>query len=338
MARFESAFSKWLGVASATAVCNGSVALDLAFGALNLPPGSEVILPSFTIISCAAAIVRAGLRPVCVDCDPRTYNMTVEGVEGALTSKTSAVLLVHTYGLPAEADAIVSLARQRNLRVVEDCAEILGQRYRGKLCGTFGDVATFSFYANKHISTGEGGMVTTADPEIGVRLHGLKSFSFGKGASRFHHEALGWNFRLGNMQAAVGLAQLERLDDHLALKRSLGMSYNALFKGYAKLQLPLHQAESATNIYWVYPVLLNDSVGCDAAHVIARCETEGVICRPFFHGMHEQPVFRRQGLFHNVVLPVTERLSRRGFYLPMGPKISSEEQRRVVDVVCAVLG
>lgn len=335
--RFEEAFAHWLGVESAATVCNGSFALDIAFAALRLEPGSEVILPSFTIISCAAAIVRGGLVPVCVDCDPVTFNMTPEGIRRAITTKTKAILLVHTYGLPAHAEEIVAIAQSHNLIIVEDCAEIVGQTYKGRLCGTFGDIATFSFYANKHISTGEGGMVTTNNRIYGERVRALKNFVFGKGSHRFHHEDLGWNCRMGNMQAAVGLAQLEMLDSHLIRKREVGGRYNSLFEGVKGIQLPLAKTDYATNIYWVYPIVLNESVGFDAHTAIARCEGVGVMCRPLFFGMHEQPVFRKRDMFKGVSLPTTERLSRRGFYIPMGPNITEAEQAHVAQTIRSLI-
>src|ERR1700674_5040212 len=198
------------------AVCNGSAALDLALAALKCEPADEVILPSGTIISCAAAIVRAGATPVVVDSDPYTWNMDVNQVAERITSRTRAIMVAHVYGLPVDMDGVLMLAEKHGLKIIEDAAEMHGQDYKGKPCGSFGDISTFSFYPNKLVTTGEGGMVLTDDPLLAERCRSLRNLCFGK--KRFVHEELGWNFRLSNVQAAIGVAQLERLDEFVQKK------------------------------------------------------------------------------------------------------------------------
>ncbi len=329
---FEQKMAARVGRSHGVAVSNGSTALDLAVRALGLPEGSEVIMPAFTIISCAAAIIRAGLVPVLVDAEPRTWNMDVAAIEARLTSRTRAIMVVHIYGLPADMAPILDLAAKHGLRIIEDAAEMHGQTYRGKACGSFGDVSAFSFYPNKHITTGEGGMILTDDPHVAERCTSLRNLSHSPDR-RFVHEELGFNYRLTNLQAALGLAQLERLDQSVAKKRRMGALYNAHFEGMAELELPPPSTDYADNIYWVYGMVLADKVRLDAQEMMRRLEQLRVGTRPFFWGMHEQPVFRKMGLFKGERYPVAERIARRGFYVPSGLGITEEQQLRVVAAV-----
>ncbi len=329
---FEEKMAARVGRSHGIAVSNGSTALDLAVRALGLPEGSEVIMPAFTIISCAAAVVRAGLLPVLVDAEPRTWNMDVTAIKSRLTSKTKAIMVVHIYGLPTDMAPVMELAAKHGLRIIEDAAEMHGQTYRGKACGSFGDVSTFSFYPNKHVTTGEGGMIMTDDVRLAERCKSLRNLSHSPDR-RFVHEELGFNYRLTNLQAALGLAQLERLDQSIAKKRHMGEFYNLHFEGMAGLELPPARTDYADNIYWVYGMVLADRVPLDAAQMMGRLERLGVGTRPFFWGMHEQPVFRKIGLFERERFPVTERIARRGFYVPSGLGITEEQQLRVVAAV-----
>jgi len=314
------------------AVTNGTAALELAVAALGLDPGDEVILPTFTIISCAAAIVRAGAVPVVVDSDAVTWNMDVAQVEAAVTERTRAIMVVHIYGLPVDMDPILRLAEKHGLKIIEDAAEAIGQTYRGRPCGSFGDISVLSFYPNKHITTGEGGMVLTDDHALAERCRSFRNLCFQK--RRYVHEELGWNFRMSNLQAAVGVAQLEQLDDFLRRKRANGAALSAALAGIPGLQLPLAGADYAQNVYWAYGVVLNDDVPFDAEEAMARLAKLGVATRAFFWPMHEQPVFRRMGLFADVRCPAAERLARRGFYLPSGIGLTGE-QIVTVGAACA---
>jgi perosamine synthetase len=330
--QLEEQFAARVGRRYGITVCNGSVALDAAVAALNIGPGDEVILPSFTIISCAAAIVRAGATPVVVDSDPLTWNMDVQHIEAKITSATKAIMVVHIYGLPVDMDPLLRLAEQYGLKVIEDAAEMHGQTYRGKPCGSFGDLSTFSFYPNKHVTTGEGGIIVTDDEALAERCRSLRNLCF-QPQKRFVHEELGWNFRMSNVQAALGVAQLERLDESVAKKRAIGQRYTKLLADIPGVQLPLPQTDYADNIYWVYGIVLQDVLPFDAEEAMRRIRQHQIGTRPFFWPMHEQPVFHKMGLFANESCPVAERLARRGFYIPSGLAITEEQMDRVVEVL-----
>ncbi len=333
--RFEREFAARVGRQYGIAVCNGTAALDLAVASLDLHPGDEIIVPTFTIIACLHQIVRSGLKPILVDCDPDTFNLRLDDVRARLTPRTKAVMAVHLYGLPVDMLGLLNIAREYGLRVVEDAAEMHGQTCDGRPCGSFGDVSTFSFYPNKHVTTGEGGMITTDRPEIAERCRSLRNLCF-QPDRRYVHEELGWNYRMTNLQAALGLAQLERLDEFVTRKRDMGRQYNRLLAGLDALQLPVERTPQAENIYWVYPVVLRDHVPFDAAEAMRRLAEHGIQTRAFFWPMHEQPVFRRLGLFAGERYPVAERLARRGFYIPCGLGITPEEQSFVASALCTI--
>ncbi len=334
--QFEERFAARVGRRYGIAVCNGSAALETAVAALGLGYGDEVILPTFTIISCAAAVVRAGAKPVLVDSDPVTWNMDVGQIAAKITPRTKAIMVVHIYGLPVDLDPLLALARQHGLRVIEDAAEMHGQTYRGRPCGSFGDLSTFSFYPNKHLTTGEGGMLVTDDTALAKRCRSLRNLCFQPG-KRFVHEELGWNFRMTNLQAAVGLAQLERLDEFVARKRRMGARYTELLAGVVGLQLPLPATDYADNIYWVYGLVLDESLPLDAEDAMHRLLKAGVGTRPFFWPMHKQPVFQNRGWFDGERFPVAERLAQRGFYIPSGLALSEAQMEEVATVVREVL-
>ncbi|MEA5535272.1 DegT/DnrJ/EryC1/StrS family aminotransferase [Crocosphaera sp. XPORK-15E] len=330
--QFEEKFAQTVGRKQAIAVSNGSVALDAAVVALDIQPGDEVILPTFTIISCGAAIVRAGAVPVVVDCDRHTWNMDVEQIEAKITPKTKAIMVVHIYGLPVDLTPILELAKKYGLKIIEDAAEMHGQTYKNKPCGSFGDISTFSFYPNKHITTGEGGMIVTDDDNLAQRCRSLRNLCF-QPQKRFVHEELGWNLRFTNLQAAVGVAQLERLKEFVAKKRRMGQRYTEQLAHISQLELPLVKTDYAESIYWVYGVVLRDDVPFDATEAMEQLRQQGIGTRPFFWCMHEQPVFLKMGLFSGESYPVAERLARRGFYVPSGLGLTDEQLDRVVQGV-----
>ena len=334
--QFEELFSRRVDRRYGIAVCNGSAALDAAVAALGLGRGDEVILPAFTIISCAAAIIRAGARPVLTDVDPDSWNMDVRQVERRITANTKAIMVVHIYGVPVDMEPVLDIARQYGLAVIEDAAEMHGQTYKGQPCGSFGDISTFSFYPNKHITTGEGGMILTNDDRLAEECRGLRNLCF-QPQKRFVHKRLGWNLRMTNLQAALGLAQLERLDEFVARKRHMGRKYTELFSGVPGIQLPLAQTEYAKNIYWVYGLVLKDEVSFDADEAMRRLQAEGVGTRPFFWPMHEQPILREMGFFTDESYPVSERLARRGFYIPSGLALTDSQMERVAEALYKVM-
>lgn len=331
---FEQAWASYCGVRHGIAVSNGTVALQLALAAARLEPGSEVILPTFTIVSCVTAVLYNGLVPVLVDADPETWCMDVSQVEAKITSRTRAIMPVHIYGHPVDMDPVTECAAARGLLVVEDAAEAHGAEYKGRRCGSLGDVSCFSFYANKVVTTGEGGMVLTDDDALAGTLRQMRNLCFGS-TDRFRHEDLGFNFRLTNVQAAIGLGQVERIDELVARKREIASRYAAGLRGLP-LQLPVER-EWATNVYWMYGVVLEDEAGMDAAEFARRLGALGVDTRPFFLGMHEQPALRKRGLFVGERFPVAERLARYGLYLPSGLALTDEQQDRVIAAVREVL-
>ena len=333
---FERRMAAHVGRAQGIAVANGSAALDIVIEALDIGPGDEVIIPSFTIISCAAPIVRRGATPVLVDSDSSTWNMDVSTLEHLVTARTKAVMAVHTYGLPVDMDPLLDIARRHRLVVIEDAAEALGLRYKAQQCGSLGDITALSFYPNKHVTTGEGGMVLTDDDALADRCRSLRNLCF-QPDRRFVHEQLGFNYRLSNLQAAVGVAQLERLDEHVEFKRRMGLRYTSLLQDCPGIQLPLTRTEYADNGYWVYGLVLEDTVPLDARQLADELRTRGVGTRPFFFPMNRQPVFLRGGLFEGVSCPVAERIAERGLYLPSGLGLTQEQADRVAAAVTDVL-
>jgi perosamine synthetase len=335
--KLEEGMAAIAGQRHGIAVMNGSVALEVAIAALRIGPGDEVILPTFTIISCAAAIIRAGAIPVVVDADPVTWNLDPAKLAAVITPRTKAIMVVHIYGLPVNMDPVIRIAREHGLKIIEDGAEQIGQVYHSRpgenrMIGSFGDVSTFSFYPNKHITTGEGGMVLTNDETVAERCRALRNLCFGR-KSRFVHEELGWNFRMSNLQAAVGVAQMELLDRTLEKKRLIGAWYDELLREVKGIDLPPPRTAYAENIYWVYGIVLKNHIPFDAEEAMFRLSSAGIGTRPFFWPMHEQPVLQRMGFFSDVSCPVAERIARRGFYLPSGVALTRDQVETTASAV-----
>ncbi len=314
---------------------SGTAALELAMKSLSLKPGDEVIIPTFTIISCAAAVLGAGGVPVLVDADPETWGPSVSSISEKISDRTRAIMPVHIYGHSCDMDPIMEMATENNLAVIEDSAEAHGALYKGNRCGSFGDMSCFSFYANKMITTGEGGMILTNDKSLAARLQSARNLCF-QAERRFYHEELGSNYRITNVQAAIGLAQLEAIDSIIRVKREIADAYTARLRDIQGLELPIEQPW-ARNVYWVYGIVLDEMYGRSAVDLSKAIKEKGIDSRPFFLGMHEQPVFARKGLFKNEEYPVAERLSRQGLYLPSFPAMTEADIDQVVDAVRAFL-
>jgi len=341
---FESGWATYCGRRHGVAVSNGSTALQVAVAALGLEPGDEVIMPTFTIVSCAAAVLAAGAVPVLVDSDPELWTMDVTQLESRLTSRTRAVMPVHIYGHPVDMDPVLEFVERHGLALIEDAAEAHGAEYLSgrdgpspewRRCGCFGELSCFSFYANKLVTTGEGGMVVTDDDELADRLRSLRNLCFQPGR-RFYHESLGFNFRLTNVQAALGVAQLERIDEIVHRKREVATAYSERLADIASLQLP-PEASWARSVYWMYGLVVDEATGLDAAGFAERLRELGVDTRPFFLGMHEQPALHDLGLLRDERHPVAERLARQGLYLPSGLAQTDEQVERVCAAVREVL-
>ncbi|MDE6846219.1 MAG: DegT/DnrJ/EryC1/StrS family aminotransferase [Lachnospiraceae bacterium] len=333
---FEAKMSAAVGRKYGIAVSNGTAALEVAVQALGIGEGDEVIMPAFTIISCAMAVTKLGAVPVFVDSDPYTWNMNIDEIEAKITDKTKAIMAVHLYGLPVQMDAIMELAQRYHLKVIEDAAEMHGQTYNGKPCGSFGDISTFSFYPNKHITTGEGGMVVTDDEELSDRCRLLRNLCFRKDV-RYVHDEISDNYRFTNLQAAIGLAQLERLDEFIDRKRKMGKYYTERLRDIKGLILPIEKTDYADNIYWVYGLVLDQNIAADNKTVQKLLEEQGVGTRSFFWCMHEQPVYRNQGMYLNEVYPNAEYLARKGFYIPSGLALTEEQMDWVAASVHKVM-
>jgi len=341
---FEQKWAEYCGRRYGIAVCNGTVALQMAVAALDLEPGDEVIMPTFTIISCALAVIYNGGVPVLVDSDPRTWCMEVDQVKGRVTPRTRAIMPVHIYGHPVDMDPLLDLADEYGLAIIEDAAEAHGAEYLSgqgvsdpcwRRCGSFGALSCFSFYANKLVTTGEGGMVLTDDVRLAEKARSLRNLCF-LPERRFYHEELGFNFLMTNLQAALGLAQLERMEEIVARKRWMGREYTRRLKDIEVLQLPVEEPW-ARNVYWMYGLVLSEETGMDASQFAQKLKEQGVDTRPFFLGMHEQPVFHKRGLFLNEHYPGAERIARQGLYLPSGLALTEEQLVRVCDAVHEVL-
>jgi len=333
--RFEDDMSSCVGRKYATACTSGTAALDIAVGALELKSHDEVIMPSFTIISCAQSLVTHGITPILVDSDYQTFNMKIEDIEEKISSKTKAIMIVHIFGLTVDVDPILELAKKYNLKIIEDAAQMHGQTYKGKKCGSFGDISIFSFYPNKHITTGEGGMVLTDDEALDKRAKSLRNLCFTQ--DRFIHEELGYNYRMTNMQAALGVAQLEQIDKIVEKKRWIGNSYNELLKDIDTINLPVVKTDYCKNIYWVYAITLKDDYEKTAKQIMKELREYKIGTRPFFYPMHKQPVFNKLGFFLKDELPNSEKLYEKGFYIPSGLALTKEQMIEVSAILHKVL-
>jgi perosamine synthetase len=334
--KFEKEFANFVNRKYAVSVSNGSDALDLSIFILGLEAGDEIILPTFTIISCMSQILRQGLIPIFVDCDPLTFNMDVNKIENLITAKTKAIMAVHIYGLPVEMNIVEALCNKYDLLLIEDAAEMHGQTYENKKCGSFGDLSVFSFYPNKHITTGEGGMIVTDNEEYFNRIKSLKNLGFMQ-ERRFVHEELGWNMRLTNMQAAIGLAQLERIDEIILRKREVGNGYNIRLQDLNSVHLPIINTSYAENIYWVYPLVLKNESQFNALDVMKTLGGRGIGTRPFFYPLHKQPVLSKFGYELNLNLPNSEYIAEKGFYIPSGLGVTEEQMDYVARTIMEIL-
>lgn len=333
---FEQKMSASVNRKYGIAVSNGTAALEVACQALGITQGDEVIMPTFTIISCAMAVTKLGAIPVLVDSDIDNWNMKVDEIEKKITSKTKAIMMVHIYGLPVMVDKVLELAKKYNLKVIEDAAEMHGQTYNGLPCGSFGDISTFSFYPNKHVTTGEGGMVVTDSDELAERCRLLRNLCFRKDV-RYVHDEISDNYRFTNLQAAVGLAQLERLDEFIQKKRDMGKYYTEKLQGVKGIQLPIEKTSYADNIYWVYGILLKEEIKVDNRQIQKLLASEGIGTRTFFWCMHEQPVYQNMGLDMGKEYLNAEYMARKGFYIPSGLALTKEQMDKVVEGIINVM-
>ena len=328
--KFEDSFKKIISRKYSATVSNGTAALDIAIKTLNLKKGDEIIVPNFTIISCLNEIIREGIKPIFIDADPSTFNIDTDQIESRITKKTKAILIAHIYGLPVNLDKIITLKNKYKLKLIEDCAEQLGQTYKKKPIGSFGDISTFSFYANKHITTGEGGMIVTNNKSYYKKFLELRNICFSLKKPRFIHDDIGWNYRMTNMQAAIGYAQLKKLRYFIKKKRKIGNFYSKELQKISDLQLPILSNEFSKNIFWVYSIIIKNK-NLNAIKLSKNLKKKGIETRPFFYPMHMQPIIKKLKLIDkNEKFPVSEKIYRYGLYLPSGIGNTFNELKEVV--------
>jgi perosamine synthetase len=324
---FETSFQQFLGRKHAVATCNGTIALQLALLGMGIGPGDEVIVPSLTYVATANAVTYCGATPVFADSEPYTWCVSVESVARLITPRTKGIIPVHLYGHPCDMGPLMELANANGLWVVEDCAEAQGATCEGILVGKFGTAAMFSFFGNKIVTTGEGGMVVTDNDEVADRLRLLR----GQGmdlARRYWHPIVGYNFRMTNIQAAIGLAQMERVEQLIADRRRIGAWYNKRLKDVTALTLP-PQAPNCGTVYWLYSVLVNEASRRDS--LMAELAAAGIETRPFFYPVHHFPMYRQHRT--DTGCPVACALSAAGVNLPTSSYLKEED----VNIIAAVL-
>ena len=325
--RFERAFAEFCGVSHGVSCCNGTVALHLALLAYGVDLGDEVIVPTLTYVATANAVAYCGAKPVFVDSESATWNLNPDRLEACITPRTRGIIVVHLYGHPVDMDPVLAVARKHGLFVIEDAAEAHGARYKGRPVGGLGDMATFSFYGNKIITTGEGGMVVTRDAELARKVRLLK----GQGMDprrRYWFPVTGYNYRMTHIEAAIGLAQLEKVDWHLSRRREIAAAYQRGLRDCLPLELA-PEKEWAHNVFWIYSVVLADACALSRDAVMERLAAAGIETRPFFSPMHHLPMFAP--LAQGQSFPVAERLSARGINLPTFAQLSGPEQGYVCE-------
>ncbi len=320
--QFETSFAKYIGANFSASVCNGTVALHLALVALGIGEGDEVIVPTLTYIASVNAITYTGAKPIFVDSLDDTWQIDPKDVEKKITHATKAVMCVHLYGHPCEMDSLIDITRKNGLFLVEDCAEAIGSKYKGKYVGTFGDISTFSFYGNKTITTGEGGMVVTNDATLYDRLVHLK----GQGLAKYReywHDAIGYNYRMTNICAAIGLAQLEQIEGIIAKKIQIADWYR---EGFENSKFELHkEKENTLHSYWMCTVLVPETL--DREELKLYLAERGIETRPMFYPIHTMPIYSKKFVKHQIA----ESLARKGINLPSYPSLSKSNVLEIVN-------
>ena len=336
--RFENNFSNFIGNKYSVAVSSGTAALEIAIKSLKLKKGDEVIIPNFTIISNAMAVLKEGLNIKLVDCNIKDWNMDIFEIEKKITKKTKAIIATHIYNFPLRVDILKKICRKNKIILIEDAAEVIGQKLNNKLCGSYGDISIFSFYANKQITTGEGGMITTNNKKLYEKSKSLRNLCFGK-QDRFNHEDIGWNYRMTNLQASLGVSQLKRVRSIVRRRHRVGNEYFQKLKNNKNIYIPETTRSYAKNIYWVIAfVIINKNLNIDAKKLMKRLIAYGIQTRPFFWPMHKQKVFKEKykintsGNYKN-----SEYISKYGLYLPSSLDIKSNQIKFICDKVNSIL-
>ena len=329
--KFEKKFSQYVDRKYSVAVSNGTAALEIAVKALGIKKNDEVLIPNFTIISNALAVLRQHAKPVPIDCNLDDWNIKISDIEKKITNKTKAIIVTHIYSFPNDMDKILKICKKRKIFIIEDAAEVLGLNYKNKKCGSFGDISTFSFYANKQVTTGEGGMISVNSLQLYKKCCSLRNLCFGK-SNRFNHDDLGWNYRMTNIQAALGLSQLKNINNVVKKKMSVGRQYFQKLKKNKNLQILPPSNLFAKNIYWIVGIVIKNKK-IKTKNMMKKLLRYGIQTRPFFWPMSEQKIFRKLKIFDKANYPNSKYLSEYGFYLPSYLKLNNKE----IDYICSVV-
>ena len=335
---FESGFASYCGIAHGVSTTSGTTALHLALLAAGIGEGDQVIIPDFTMVATLLAVLYCGATPVFVDVEPDTFNIDPALIEAKITSRTRAIIPVHIFGHPVDMAPIQELCQKHDLVIIEDAAEAHGAEYNGQRCGSLGDIACFSFFANKILTTGEGGMLLTDNPEYIKQARYFRNLCFSLDGPRdYSHKDLGYNYRFTNTQAAIGLAQLEKLDDYVEMRRANAYFYNSLLKDIPGVSLPVER-KNVKNVYWMYGIMIDPAeFGMGRDELMAGLRDRGVDSRRYFSPMHDQPLLDKYKLRENdASYPVTEAAAANGLYLPSSSSLKKEQIERVCDTLRAL--
>lgn len=329
--RFEKDFATYCGVDHGVGTNNGTTSIHLALAAMGIGPGDEVLVSTYTNMATFFAVLYQGATPVPIDCEPETWNMNPALLERALTPRTRAIMPVHIFGHPVDMDPVLEFARANNLFVIEDAAQAHGAEYKGRKAGGLSDAASFSFYSNKIITTGEGGMVVTANAELAERCRAYRNLCYGR-ENRFMHEDVGFNYRLSNLHAAIGWAQVGKIDANVEKKRRIAGWYHARLKARPELLLPVERPW-AKSVYWMYHIVLSGDCKADRGSVMASLAQAGIETRPGFVPFNMQKIAIDRGLASAGDCPVANGLADRAFYVPSGTSLTEDQ----VDTVASAL-
>ena len=333
--KFEKKFARFLGKKYCIAVSSGTAALEIAVKSLNLKKKDEILIPNFTIISNAFAVIRQNLKPVFVECNINDWNIDINDLKKKITRKTKAIIVTHIYSFSNEMDELIKICRKNKIKIIEDAAEVLGLKYKNKYCGTFGDVGTFSFYANKHITTGEGGMLCTDNYDHYLRCKSLRNLCFGK-ENRFNHEDFGWNYRMTNMQASLGISQLKRIKKTIKEKIDIGKYYFKKLNHNKNIQILQPYKDNLENIYWVVGIVIKNKK-IKAKNIIKLLNQKGIGARPFFWPMNKQKILKKMNYTKKQNFPVSEYISNYGLYLPSYLGLKRKDIDKIVSILNRIL-